>query len=137
MAPHLIEELDEKFLKPLHNPLLRRLYKRKLNPDGSRSLKQRPGIVIKLFKRLVLPILRRILGNEAMKDRDVVGRYYQAALIVVKKRRVNHVQNWCRMGHSIDLPEKSFPDNNSVTTTHSTPPHPKTQKKGQSSGLLI
>jgi len=40
IAPHVIDELDDDFLKKRTSPLFRRMLKRTLNPDGSRSLKK-------------------------------------------------------------------------------------------------
>ena len=90
----ILEVLDKMYLAPRRSPLFRRLFKRTKNADGTRSLKQNPDIVLKLFKRLVKPVLRTLLGNARMGDQDLVSRYFKAALKVVKKRRANHIQAW-------------------------------------------
>ena len=90
----VLRALDKKYLRPLNSKLFRRMFKRQKNVDGTRSLKKNPDIQAKLFKRLVRPILRQILGNDRMQDREVVQRYYDAALFVAKRRRANHVQSW-------------------------------------------
>ena len=90
----VLQALDSQYLAPLNSPLFRRMFKRTKNANGKRELKKNPDIVIKLFKRLVRPVLRSILGNAAVEDRSLLGRYYHAALRVVKKRRANHVQAW-------------------------------------------
>ena len=90
----MLEALDVKYLAPLNSLLFRRMFKRTKNINGTRELKKNPDIDLKLFKRLARPILRTILGNAVMVDRDLLSRYYRAALRVVKKRRANHVQTW-------------------------------------------
>lgn len=62
IAPAVIEAFDEKYLKPRISPLFRRMLKRTTNPDGTRSLKKNPDIVISLFKILIRPVLRNVLG---------------------------------------------------------------------------
>ena len=87
IAPYVNEEFDEEFLKKRNSPLFRHMLKRTRNPDGTRSLKKNPDIVIGLFKRLIRPLLRRVLGKVALEEKSVLERYYNAALAVVKKKK--------------------------------------------------
>ena len=103
VAGPVLRQLDTKYLAALRSPLFRRRYKKQHNPDGSRSLKKNADIVIKFFNRLIKPILQSILGDAAMKDKELVKRYYDAALVVVKKRRANHLQEWRLKGRSMPL----------------------------------
>ena len=56
ITPH-IEPVFDPYVEKRNSPLFRRMLKRTKNPDGTRSLKKNPDIVLPLFKRLVRPIL--------------------------------------------------------------------------------
>ena len=99
----VLTELDNIYLAPRHSKLFRRVFKKARNPDGTRSYKQNADIDMPLFRSLVRPILRRVLGNAVATDRHLAMRYYHAALSVVKKRRANHVQEWRLKGESKPL----------------------------------
>ena len=90
----VLQVLDAAFLAPRNSAMFRRQLKRTPNPDGTRSLKRNPDIVMSLFKSYVRPVLRQILGNQGMTDSSLVERYFAAALHVAKKRRANHTQSW-------------------------------------------
>ena len=89
----VLDELDKRFLAPLRSPLFKRFYKRKRNVHGQFELKKNPDIVMSLCRRLLKPILQRILGDAAMTDKNLVDRYFAAAIEVIRKRRANHVQH--------------------------------------------
>ena len=103
VGPLVIARLDKLYLAPLHNPLFKRFFRQQPNRDGTFSLKKNPDIVMKLFKRLIRPILREILGHAAMNQPELLERYFEAALYVVKKRRANHVQRWRLTAKSMAL----------------------------------
>ena len=100
VAGPVLDALDATYLAPRQSAMFRRRLKRTPNPDGTRSLKKNPDIVMSLFKSCVRPIIRRLLGNQRMCDMDLVNRYFRAALAVVTKRRANHTQHWRRFGKS-------------------------------------
>ena len=99
----VLRTLDAKYLAPLNSPLFRRQFKVQPNPDGTHSLKKNPDIVVKLLKRVIKPVLRQIIGNVEMGQQQVLLRFYNAALQIVKKRRANHVQQWRQKARSMRL----------------------------------
>ena len=93
----VMEKFDPLLSKKNSPTLFRRRFKRQPNPDGSRSLKKYPEIVMPTFKQLVRPVLRQILSSSRHSEADTASlyrRYFNAALRIVKKRRANHVQSW-------------------------------------------
>ena len=94
----VLEKFDKKYCAPRRSPLFKRRFRKTRNPDGTRTLKKNPEIVMSLFKGLVKPVLRRLLSNLNLETvanpHDLFRRYFKAALKVVKKRRANHVQSW-------------------------------------------
>ena len=103
----VMEEFDDVWLAPRKSPLLfKRRFKRRRNPDGTRALKKYPEIDMTVFKRIVRPILRDLLGDTDLTGQDTARlyrRYFDAALRVVKKRRANHVQSWRINGRPLPL----------------------------------
>ena len=75
-----------------------RMPKKKANVDGKYELKLNPDMDTDVFKKRVHPIIREILGQEDMNDRNKVNLYLVAALQVVRKRRANHTQSWLNTG---------------------------------------
>ena len=91
----VLRKLDAKYLAPLKSQLFKRFYCKQRNSDGSRKLKKNQDMDEQLFKHLVRPVLRRLLGHDPMgAGVHMVQRLYRAAKIVAKKRRANHVQCW-------------------------------------------
>lgn len=91
----ILRKLDAKFLAPLKSPLFKRFYCKQASSDGSRKLKKHHDLDEKLFKHLVRPVLRRLLGLDPMNGGvHMVQRLYRAAKAITKKRRANHVQSW-------------------------------------------
>ena len=84
---------DAAYLAPKNSPMFRRQFV-KGRKGQRRRLKQRPDLVVKMFKRLVKVPLRKLLGDSYHNDYDLVARYELAAEKVVKRRRSNHVQSW-------------------------------------------
>jgi len=99
-------EVFDPYLSNKHTDLFRRQFRRTPNPDGTRSLKKNPEIVMSKFKHLVRPVLRRLLGRlDRMQGprgpvdmNQLYRRYFFAALKMVKKRRANHIQSWRLQG---------------------------------------
>ncbi len=91
----VLRKLDAKFLAPQRSPLFKRFYCKQACSDGSRKLKKNRDLDEKLFKHLVRPVLRRLLGLDPMGGGvHMVQRLYRAAKSVTKKRRANHIQSW-------------------------------------------
>ena len=91
----IMDKMDRKFLAPPESPLFQHEYKKSTNPDGTRSLRKHKTMVMPLFKALVRPILRGILGRlDVPNVPEMYAKYYRAAIKIVTKRRANHVQNW-------------------------------------------
>ena len=69
--------------------------KKTRNPDGTRSLRKNKTMVMPLFRKLVRPIIRGILGRlETPNASQIYSKYYREAIRIVTKRRANHVQSW-------------------------------------------
>jgi len=90
---------DFPYLALRKSDLFRKKFKRGKDANDHRQLKQNPDIVLPLFKKLVRPVLRRLLGSlhpgaSSGDLSEIYRRYYTAALKVVKKRRANHIQSW-------------------------------------------
>ena len=96
----VLRQLDAAYLAPRRSPLFRRMYKKNKNADGSRSLKKNADIVMTRFKQLMKAILRPMLTGLGENKPLVAERLFYAALFIVKKRRVNHVQAWRKFGRS-------------------------------------
>ena len=94
----VLVKLDVKYLAPLQSPLFKQYYKKTRDSDGKRIPKKHREMDEDLFRALIRPVLRRLLGVGHMHSTDLVGRYYRAAMIVTKKRRANHVQSWRNHG---------------------------------------
>ena len=90
----VLEKVDAKFLAPRISPMFYRMPKKKKNADGTRNLKMYPDMDREVFKEQVNPIIRNILGETGMRNRNKLNLYLVAALKVVSKRRANHVQAW-------------------------------------------
>ena len=90
----VLEKVDAKFLAPRISPMFYRMPKKKKNADGTRNLKMYPDMDREVFKKQVNPIIRNILGETGMRNRNKLNLYLVAALKVVSKRRANHVQAW-------------------------------------------
>ena len=99
----LMNQFDSAFLAPLHSKLFKRRFKKRKNADGTRTLKKNPDINMKLFRNMVRPVLRSVIGHSYSRDPALVHRYFRAALSLVKKRRANHVQSWRLNGTHLPL----------------------------------
>lgn len=75
----VLEELDAQYLASKTSRLFRFGYRKKRGPNGDRVLKKYPDLVLPLFKTLVRPILRRLLGqvNVHGDPATLYNRYYQ------------------------------------------------------------
>ena len=92
----IMEEIDTKMLAPLESPLFKRFYKSN-RVNGQRTLRRKYEMDMVMFKKLIRPILRRLLGRFLLPVADqvaVYSKYYRAAIQIVKKRRANHIQSW-------------------------------------------
>ena len=85
---------DAAFLAPQKALMFKRTFRKKKNPDSSRSLKKSDDMDEKMFKVLVRIPLRHLLGESFSDHYGIMARYTRAAMKVVKKRRANHVQGW-------------------------------------------
>ena len=90
----VLNKLDAKFLAPRVSPLFKQYFKKMRGSDGKRIPKKHREMDEELFRFLIRPVLRRLLGINHMHATDMVGRYYRASMVVTKKRRANHVQSW-------------------------------------------
>jgi len=92
----IMEEMDTKLLAPFVSPLFKKFYKRK-RVNGKRALRRKNEMDMVMFKKLIRPILRRLLGRLLLPVEDqvaVYSKYYRVAIQIVKKRRANHIQSW-------------------------------------------
>ena len=92
----IMEEIDTKLLAPFESPLFKRFYKTN-RANGQRTLRRKYEMDMVMFKKLIRPILRRLLGRFLLPVADqvaVYSKYYRAAIQIVKKRRANHIQSW-------------------------------------------
>ena len=95
----LMERLDSKFLAPLESCLFKRQLKKTRNPNGTRSLRKNKTMVMPLCRKLIRPIIRRILGClDTPNASEIYSKYYRAAIKIITKRRANHVQSWRLFG---------------------------------------
>jgi hypothetical protein len=95
----LMERLDDEFLARPNSRLFKRQLKKTRNPNGTRSLRKRKTMVMRLFRDLVRPIIRNILGRlNTPNASQIYSAYYRVAIKIVTKRRANHVQSW-RLRH--------------------------------------
>ncbi len=91
----IMEDMDSQFLSLPESKLFQRQMKKIRNPDGTRSLRKNKTMVMPLFRKLVRPIIRRLLGRlETPNASQIYSKYYRAAIKIVTKRRANHVQSW-------------------------------------------
>ena len=106
----VMEQFDTKYLAVLETPLFKRMLKKARNPNGTRSLKNHKSMVMPLFRKLVRPVIRRILGRlETPNASRIYTKYYRMAIKIVKKRRANHVQSWRVYGTPENLIYGSIP----------------------------
>ena len=92
----VMEEIDTKLLAPYVSPLFKRFFKRQ-RINGRRVLRRKSEMDMVMFKDVIRPILRRLLGRLRLPVKDqvaVYSKYYRVAIAIVKKRRANHVQSW-------------------------------------------
>ena len=99
----VLGRLDAKFLAPKTTPLFKRFFCKQASSDGTRKKKKNKDMDEELFKHLVRPVLRRLLGHNSWRGSNLVNRYYNAAKFVCKKRRANHVQSWRLSGKHKEL----------------------------------
>ena len=91
----IMDKLDRKYLAPPESALFQYEYKKSRNPDGTRSFRKHKTMVMSVFKTLVRPILRPILGRlDVPNVPEMYAKFYRAAIKIVTKRRANHVQCW-------------------------------------------
>ena len=111
----VMRALDAKYIAPIETPLFKRFFKKRRNPDGSRSLKKKRELNEELFKVLIRPVLRRLLGTSGFGTSDLADRYYKASYLIVRKRRNNHMDSWrqhgecCRLIYGGELPRHAGP----------------------------
>ena len=101
----LMEALDKHYLAPQESPLFRKFFKSK-RVNGKRVLRPKKEMDMKIFKRLIRPILRRLLARLCLpveQQVPVYSKYYKMAIKLVKKRRANHVQSWRLEGGPANL----------------------------------
>ena len=98
----ILKVMDKEFLSKPESILFKHQLKKQRNPDGTRSYKKYKEINFPVFKRMVRPILRRLMAKlvvsgevgESNDHGQVYRKLYMAALQIVKKRRANHTQSW-------------------------------------------
>ena len=118
----LMEEFDTTLLAPLDSPLFKRHLKKSRNPNGTRSLRKNKTMVMKMFRKLVRPVIRRVLGRlDTPNAAQIYSKYYAVAIKIITKRRANHIQSWRIYGE----PEKPVYD---TPAQHCREPQPQKQR---------
>ena len=90
----MLRKIDATYLANPDSILFKRFYKKRKNPDGSRSLKKKHELDERLFVHLIRPVLRHLLGHAGGDTDNLYKRYINAANIVARKRRNNHMSSW-------------------------------------------
>ena len=106
----IMEALDDKYLAPIESELFKRQLKKTRKPNGQRPLRKFKTMVMPLFRKLIRPIIRQLLGRlDTPNASQIYTKYYRTAIKIVTKRRANHVQNWRLYGEPAKLCYSSVP----------------------------
>ena len=99
----VLNELDADLIAPLKSRLFKRCFKKTVNADGTRTLKRNAELNMKLYRRLIRQVLRRLLQGYGYNNSNMLNRFFNASIAIVKKRRANHIQSWRVHSHSKTL----------------------------------
>jgi hypothetical protein len=71
----VLTAFDAQWLAPLQSELFQRQFRSKLNPNGTRCLKKNKDLHLPLFRKILRPVLRTLLGEAGIRDLTLVDRF--------------------------------------------------------------